>query len=275
MIKLRCGSVVVLGKTNVGKSTLLNVFIEKKTSIISSKCNTTRENIFGVYTYRNNQIVFIDTPGFHDDKNFLCENFYKKISNFDIILYVIDPFYWNLSDDKIVKKLKQLNFIVILVINKIDKLNYRSFLLYRIKEISDKYEIYDIVPISAIKNLYIDLLKNRIISYLPIQNHLYPIYKKSVINIDFYLKELIREKLINMLRVELSYSLDIMINNVFIKENIVFIDACIIYFKFSHKSILLGYKGKFIKNISKQSRINIENYFEKKVFLILWLKSNV
>ncbi|QQG46660.1 MAG: GTPase Era [Candidatus Azosocius agrarius] len=273
MIELYCGSVIILGKSNVGKSTLLNTLMGEKVSIMSNKCNTTQKDIFGIYTYMNNQIIFIDTPGYKNfnDKNFI-NNSINKIVNSDIVLYVIDPFYWNFHDDEFIKKLKELKSIVILVINKIDKLNYKLFLLYRIKHIVMKYNIYDVIPVSAVKHLYIDILRKKIISYLPIMNHLYPVYKKVIIDIKFYLIEIIREKLINILKQELSYTLKININNLFIKKNIVVIDAYILSYKSSQKGILLGNKNNIIKIVSKKSRISMENYLEKKVFLTLWIK---
>ncbi|HFL8794871.1 MAG TPA: GTPase Era [Candidatus Azosocius sp. HAIN] len=274
MYRLHCGFIAIVGKTNVGKSSLLNCFIEKKISATSNKCNTTQINILGVYTYLSNQMIFVDTPGFdfNDEKYLINKIFFKSIIYCDIILYVIDPFYWNVYDDKMIKQLKKLNCNIILVINKIDKLNYKFFLLYRMKELYDKYGINNIIPISAIKNFNIDILRKKIIYYLPLKNHFYPVYKKMVIDIKIYISEIIREKLINILKAELSYFLNIDIYNIFLKNNIIIINGYIFINKYSQKNILLGYKGNLIKNISRLSRISIEKYFEKKVFLFLWVK---
>ncbi|QCI21562.1 GTPase Era [Buchnera aphidicola (Hyadaphis tataricae)] len=275
-----CGKIAIIGKPNVGKSTLLNHILEKKISIVSRKRNTTQNNILGVKTIHDYQAIYIDTPGMIFNKNFNSINhkqhfFYQAIHNAILIIFVIDKLLWTKDDDLIFNQVKEHKIPVILVINKIDKINNKNILLPFIDVLKKKNIAIEIVPMSVRKRKHIFFLSNIIQSFLPKNPH---IYSKNYVTQNshvFTTSEIIREKLISFLRNELPSILKVHIELFKKQKNKELIVKAIILVKNARqKQIVIGRQGEKIKKISMIARSAIAKEFHVLTHLFLWVKIN-
>lgn len=274
--RTKSGYVSIVGKTNAGKSTLLNNFIGQKIAITSRKPQTTRHRFLGIKTINQSQIIFVDTPGFHTGQKRALNLHMNKIAinsmkGVDIVLYVIDGLKWNAEDQVKVESIPG-DTIKILIINKIDKLNDKNILLPFIEELNRQNSFDSIVPISALKNLGVDDLLRLIEENLPEGEHLYP--KNQITNISekFLASEIIREKCINRIGDELPYRISVAIENFNELENITHINSVIYVEKESQKGMLIGQSGSMLKSIGTSSRKELENLLDTKVMLKTWVK---
>ena len=276
----RAGFVAIVGRPNVGKSTLLNNIIGTKLSIVSPKPQTTRMRILGVKHLPDAQIIFLDTPGVQKGGDLLTksvmESVVSGIESADVILMVIDAEAgWTKEDKEIVENyLKKVNKPAILAINKIDKIR-RDLVLPLIEESTKIYDFKEIVPISAIKNLNIDELIETIKKYLPVSPPLYPEDQITDLPLKFYIAEIIREKVFLNTRQEVPYSVAVEVES--IKEgeknkNLLIIDAVIYVERENHKGIIIGKQGQMLKKIGMQAREELEFLLGKKVHLNLYVK---
>ena len=278
MTKSYCGYISIIGKPNVGKSTILNHILGKKISITSRKSQTTRNNILGIKTEGNKQMIYADTPGMHIKSPKVMNKVLNRspeslMEDSDIILFVTQRLTLDAQDLSILKKLKQINSKVICVVNKVDQVEDKNKLLPLIQRLSSEYSFLDIIPISAINNDGIDELESLIKNYLPENEHLYDKNLTSSTNKDtFMISELIREKIIRMLGDELPHDTFVQVELVDHEEEIIKIHAVIFVARNSQKQIVIGKSGSTLKKIGKQARIEIEEYFNKKVFLKTWVK---
>ena len=275
-IRTKSGYVSIVGKTNAGKSTLLNNILGQKIAITSRKPQTTRHRFLGIKTINQSQIVFVDTPGFHTGQKRALNLHMNKIAinsmkGVDIVLYVIDGLKWNAEDQVKVESIPG-DTIKILIINKIDKLNDKNILLPFIEELNRQNSFDSIVPISALKNLGVDDLLRLIEENLPEGEHLYP--KNQITNISekFLASEIIREKCINRIGDELPYRISVAIENFNELENITHINSVIYVEKESQKGMLIGQSGSMLKSIGTSSRKELENLLDTKVMLKTWVK---
>ena len=275
-IRTKSGYVSIVGKTNAGKSTLLNNFLGQKIAITSRKPQTTRHRFLGIKTINQSQIVFVDTPGFHTGQKRALNLHMNKIAvnsmkGVDIVLYVLDGLKWNDEDQAKVESIPG-DTIKILIINKIDKLNDKNILLPFIEELNRQNSFDSIVPISALKNLGVDDLLRLIEENLPEGEHLYP--KNQITNISekFLASEIIREKCINRIGDELPYRISVAIENFNELENITHINSVIYVEKESQKGMLIGQSGSMLKSIGTSSRKELENLLDTKVMLKTWVK---
>ena len=275
-ISTKSGYVSIVGKTNAGKSTLLNNFLGQKIAITSRKPQTTRHRFLGIKTINQSQIIFVDTPGFHTGQKRALNLHMNKIAinsmkGVDIVLYVIDGLKWNAEDQVKVESIPG-DTIKILIINKIDKLNDKNILLPFIEELNRQNSFDSIVPISALKNLGVDDLLRLIEENLPEGEHLYP--KNQITNISekFLASEIIREKCINRIGDELPYRISVAIENFNELENITHINSVIYVEKESQKGMLIGQSGSMLKSIGTSSRKELENLLDTKVMLKTWVK---
>ena len=275
-IRTKSGYVSIVGKTNAGKSTLLNNFLGQKIAITSRKPQTTRHRFLGIKTINQSQIVFVDTPGFHTGQKRALNLHMNKIAvnsmkGVDIVLYVLDGLKWNDEDQAKVGSIPA-DTIKILIINKIDKLNDKNILLPFIEELNKQNSFDSIVPISALKNLGVDDLLRLIEENLPEGEHLYP--KNQITNISekFLASEIIREKCINRIGDELPYRISVAIENFNELENITHINSVIYVEKESQKGMLIGQSGSMLKSIGTSSRKELENLLDTKVMLKTWVK---
>ena len=278
MHKQYCGYISIIGKPNVGKSTIINSILKKKISITSRKSQTTRNNILGIKTIGNKQMIFIDTPGMHIKSKKTMNKILNKsaqstIEDSDLILFVIQRLSLDKEDKFIIEKLNEINRRTICVINKIDQIDHKDKLLPLIEELSLQYPFEEILLVSAkTKDGMSDLIET-IQKYLPENNHIYDKNFQIENSEDkFMISELIREKIIRRLGDELPHDIFVKIDEINNKTNIVEVYATIYVNRQSQKQIVIGSEGKILKNIGEQSRIDIEDYLKKKVLLKTWGK---
>tara|TARA_B100001109_G_scaffold255123_1_gene256825 strand:+ start:864 stop:1772 length:909 start_codon:yes stop_codon:yes gene_type:complete len=278
MDKNYCGYVSIIGKPNVGKSTIINTILDKKISITSRKSQTTRNNILGIKNIKNKQMIFIDTPGMHIKSEKTMNKILNKsaqgiIEDSDIVLFVLQRLNLDQQDKLILEKLENINPKIICVINKIDQVEDKNKLLPFIARLSEEYAFDEIHMISAKHNDGIDNLINTIESHLPENNHIYDdSFELQAKDDSFMFSELIREKIIRKLGDELPHDTFVEIDLIKEKEDIIEVHAIIYVSRQSQKQIVIGSKGEVLKQIGKQARLEIEKYLNKKVFLKTWVK---
>ena len=273
----KSGYISIVGKTNVGKSTLLNEILGQKISITSRKPQTTRHRLLGVKTIKDSQMIFIDTPGFHKNYKRALNRYMNKVASnamtgVDVLIYVIDSLEWTKEDQDITNKMIDSYRNSILAINKIDKIKNKEELLPFIESISKLKKFSDIIPISALKNQNILSLIDSILIKLPSGNHVYPEDQVADISERFLASEIIREKCITRVGDELPYRISVSIDKFKEENNVTHIDATLFVEKKSQKGMLIGSSGNKLKSIGTASRLELEDIFETKVMLNLWVK---
>ncbi|MBL1140910.1 MAG: GTPase Era [Proteobacteria bacterium] len=278
MNNFRTGYVSIIGRPNVGKSTLLNHLIEQKLSIVSRKPQTTRWNLLGIKTTSDSQIIFIDTPGLQKEpKLALNQHMNREVSNtlghIDIILFVVEALKWNDLDENVINLLKQTSGAeIFLLLNKVDKVANKNDLLAFIETVSKEIDFKEVIPVSAIKGDGIERLESLIIKRLPLTPALFPEDQLTDRSERFFAAEFIREKLMTRLSDELPYHLSITIDEFKEKNNVLHIHACIWVERKGQKSIVIGKEGSVLKAVGKEARQDLETMFEKKVNLKTWVK---
>ena len=273
---MKSGFVSLVGRPNVGKSTLINAIVGKKIAITSPTAQTTRNMIQGIYNNKDTQIIFVDTPGIHKPKNklgqVLNKQAYYAMDDVDVILFLTDITEdYGKGDKFILEKLKDISIPVILVLNKIDKIPYEQA-LPKINFYKDIYPFKEIVPISAIKNKNIEELINVITKYLPDGIKYYDDTTITNTTTSFIISELIREKVLYLTKEEVPHSVTCTIDDISEDKNTVSIMASVIVDRENLKKILIGKNAKMIKQIGIYAREDIEKLLEKKVYLDLRVK---
>ncbi len=272
----KCGYVTIIGKTNVGKSTFLNKFLDKKVSITANKSQTTRSNIYAIKSLKTTQIIFIDTPGIHKKSEKTINKVLRKkpaevIHDVDVIIFMVSGTKFDEIDKESLKLVKESHAKKILVINKIDLVKNKQDLFSFVENTFTKDDFHSIVPISAKNNDGIDLVQQELEKALPNNEFFYS--KEIDFQSDtFEISEIIREKVIRLLGDELPYETAVVIELLKEKKDTFEIDANIYVSKQSQKSIVIGKNGEKIKSIGSAARVDIEKKLKKKVFLKLWCK---
>lgn len=274
---MKSGFVSIIGRPNVGKSTLLNSIVDAKLAITSDVAGTTRNTIEGIYNEEDTQIIFIDTPGIHKPKNklgkFLNKESYSVLKDIDVILFLVDgKERCGKGDEFIIKALKNTDTPVILVINKIDKLTNEQ-LLYKINEYKDLYPFADIVPISAMTDDNVDELIKVIKKYLTDNIRYYAQDQVTNLNPKFMISELVREKVLRLTNDEVPHSVTCVTTHYEVKKDLVEVYVDIIVDRDSLKKIIIGKGGTMLKEIGSEARVDIEDMFSKKVYLELYCKT--
>ncbi|GJM05192.1 MAG: GTPase Era [marine bacterium B5-7] len=278
MNNFRTGYVSIIGRPNVGKSTLLNYMIDQKLSIVSRKPQTTRWNLQGVKTTENAQIIFIDTPGLQKQpKSALNRHMNRAVSHsldhIDIVLFVVEGLKWNDLDENVIELLKDIpKEKLFLIINKVDKIQDKKQLLSFIDMITKHIEFKEIIPVSAIKGEGLTNLESLLTKDLPIAPPLYPDDQITDRNERFFAAEFIREQLILRLSDELPYRLTITIDEFKDDGDIIHIHASIWVETKGQKSIVIGKEGQVLKVVGKSARLELESLYDKKVNLKTWVK---
>jgi GTP-binding protein Era len=273
-----CGYISIIGKPNVGKSTILNHILGKKISITSRKSQTTRNNILGIKTTENKQMIFADTPGMHIKSpktmnKVLNRSAQSLIDDSDLILFVVQRLTLDEQDLAVLEKIKEAGSQVICVVNKVDQITDKNKLLPMMARLMDEYSFLDIIPISAINDEGVAELEKLIHKYLPENEHIYGEEGIQSSHKDmFMISELIREKIIRMLGDELPHDTFVQVELLENEEKLIKIHAVIYVVRDSQKQIVIGRGGSTLKKIGQQARIELEEYFEKKVFLKTWVK---
>lgn len=273
----RCGYVAIVGRPNVGKSTLLNHVLKQKICITSRKPQTTRHQQLGIKTEGANQIIFVDTPGIHASQKKVLNRYMNQearsaLHDVDVIVFVVEALKWQEEDDLVVRLLKDVENPIILAINKIDRVESKQRLLPFIEKASSKLAFKEVVPLSALNADNLDVLEKLICSNLPTKKHIFSEDEITDRSSRFLCAEIIREKIIRQLGDELPYELTVEIERFEADEKIVHIDALILVDRDSQKSIVIGQQGQRLKSIGSQARIDIEVLLEQKVMLKLWVK---
>ena len=280
MTKQFCGYISIVGKPNVGKSTLLNTILHKKISITSRKSQTTRNNIIGVKTDDEFQMIFLDTPGIHMQatktlNKVLNHSALSVIQDSDLVLFVLQRTSLQSQDIQVLKKIQESKVPAICVLNKVDQVQNKNDLLPLIKEIDEIYSFTDYVPISAKQNDGIGELLGCIKKSLPENNHLYPSdSEEKEIPDNFFISELVREKIIRSLGDELPHETYVAVETKAMDGKMLSIGVIIYVARDSQKSIVIGHEGSNLKRIGQQTRIELEKMIHKKVLLKTFVKVN-
>ena len=273
----KTGMVSLIGKTNVGKSTLLNQLVEQKVSITSRKPQTTRQRLLGIKTEGSNQIIYVDTPGFHQGHKRALNKFMNKtalssIEGVDIVLFVVDALNFSLTDEHLLNRVPTKDNQVMLVINKIDKVAKKEKLMPFVEEVIKLFPFSEVIPISALKRKNIDILEKEITKRLPVGAHLYPEDQIAGSSERFLASEIIREKCISRVGDEIPYRLSVVIDSFKEEDKLITIDGTIYIEKESQKGIVIGEQGKRLKAIGTAARKELEGMLDNKVMLRLWVK---
>lgn len=280
--KTHCGYVAIIGRPNVGKSTLLNKILGEKVTITSRKPQTTRHRILGIKTENNMQAVYIDTPGVHIDpvhkiNEVMIRTAIDAISDVDIIVFVIDARKWTKEDEYVLQEIKRSKRPWILVLNKIDRLESPETLLPLLEEFQKKlssegFENIPLVPISAKNGKNILELEQLVLRHLPESQFYFAEDQLTDRSEKFMAAELIREKLMRYLGQEVPHELTVEIEHFKVKNQVLHISAIIWAQRDGQKIIIIGEKGEGLKNIGRLARLDMEKIFGQKVFLQLWVK---
>ncbi len=274
---MKSGFIAIIGRPNVGKSTLMNALLGTKVSITSPKPQTTRWQILGIKTLPEAQLVFIDTPGLHEDNKRAMNRYMNRvassvISDADVIVFMVDADHWYGEDQLALDKLRGVEKPVILVINKIDKFADKNEILPAIVKLKEKFSFAHIIPLSALKCENINTLQQEIIKLLPEGSILYPEDQVTDKNIRFQIAEIIREKLIQQTEEELPYTTTVEVEQFAEGEKLTEISAVIYVERDGQKAIVIGKGGEKLKKIGTLARRDIERLLGTKVFLRLWVK---
>ncbi len=271
----KSGFVNIIGLPNAGKSSIINRLLDDKFSIVTSKAQTTRHRAHAIINGKNFQVVISDTPGFTIPKNKIHEYMNKKIlSSFkdaDIILFIVELGVENRVDNELIEKIKKIKIPVLLVLNKVDKVN-QDILEEESNFWSNEIENIEIWVVSAKENFNIENLKNRVIELLPEGPRYYPDDIWTDKNERFFANEIIREKIFNIYSQEIPYVSEVITESFKIKNKVLRISSMIIVERDSQKGIIIGNNGESIKKLGSESRKDLEDFFNRKVFLELNVK---
>ncbi|MGI2293980.1 GTPase Era [Paenibacillus sp. GXUN7292] len=273
----RSGFVAIIGRPNVGKSTLMNHLIGQKIAIMSDKPQTTRNKIHGVYTTENTQIVFLDTPGIHKPQsklgNYMMKTAESALKEVEAALFLIDVSEGLGGGDRyIIEQLKKTKTPVFLVMNKIDKVEPEA-LLPIIAQYNELYPFAEIVPVSALHGNNISTLIEQLTKYMPPGPQYYPADQITDHPEQFVCAELIREKILHLTREEVPHSIAVAIEDMRVQDNgVVYIGAIIFVERDSQKGIIIGKRGELLKQVGQKARHDIEALLGSKIFLELWVK---
>ncbi len=272
-----CGYIALVGRPNVGKSTLLNRILEYKLSITSRKPQTTRHSILGVRSEGDYQFVYVDTPGIHQGSKKVMNRMMNKtavsvLRDVDVIAFVVDGTHWQDEDDYVLSLIKQTAIPCFLVINKVDKIADKLQLLPWLDEMSKHHAFTAMIPLSAKTGVQVEMLHQALKPYLPEGPFLFPEDQYTDRSIKFLCSELLREKIFRLCGQELPYSTTVGIESYEEASELVRIHALVLVDKESHKRMIIGDKGAKLKSIATQARIDMEQLLGKKVFLQCWCK---
>ncbi len=273
----KCGFVAIVGRPNMGKSTLMNFMLGQKLSITSRKPQTTRHQILGIKTEDDLQIIFVDTPGLHKEKDKALNRYMNKTASealrgVDLVLFLVDRTAWTEEDQIVLDKVKHASCPVILVVNKVDQLADKSSLLPQLGLLSEKMTFADIIPISAKTGRNVDALEETIRRHIPEGAHHFPEDQLTDRSSRFMVAEIVREKLMRNVGDEVPYGATVEIEEFRNDGTLLTVSALILVERDGQKKIIIGDKGERMKTIGRDARLDIEKLFDCKVMLNLWVK---
>jgi len=273
-----CGLIAIVGRPNVGKSTLLNSLLGQKVSITSRKPQTTRHRILGILTEGHHQAVLVDTPGLHSEEKRAINRLMNRaasstLAEVETIVFLVEGTHWTSDDEMVLTKIKNSGAPCVLVVNKIDNIQDRDSLLPHLQKLGAMHDFADIVPISASKGENVAAIKNICFKALPEGDFWFPEDYITDRSSRFMASEIIREKLIRFTGDELPYSTTVEIEQFKIDDKgILHINALVLVERNTQKRMVIGNKGEKLKVIGQEARRDMENLFERKVFLETWVK---
>lgn len=275
---MKCGFVSIVGRPNVGKSTLLNSILGMKLAITSNVSGTTRNVIDGIYNDKDSQIVFVDTPGIHKPNNklgnIMNKKAYNNIDGVDAILFLVDISKGFGKGDKfILDKIKNSNVPIFLLLNKIDLVKDKKTLLKDISEITKLYKFSEVIPVSAKKHDNVDLIINCLKKVLPESDKMYSDEELTNVSTRFILAEFVREKVLELTREEIPHTVTCYVENYEEDEKIVHVQVVIVVDRDNIKKIIIGKGGSMLKEIGTRARLDMEEFLGKKVFLETYVKT--
>lgn len=273
----RCGYIAIVGRPNVGKSTLLNHILQQKISITSRKPQTTRHNVLGIKTEGETQFIFVDTPGMHLQHGRAINRYMNRaattaLRDVDIVIFLVDRLAWTEEDDMVVHRLQNVGCPIILAVNKVDKLEDKTKLLPHLSTLMGKLDVQEVVPISALRGHNLDTLQAELAKRLPEGVHFFPEDQITDRSSRFMAAEIVREKITRQLGDELPYQMTVEIEEFAPQNSTLHIGALILVERDGQKRILIGEKGSRIKSIGEQARMDMERLFDCKVMLKTWVK---
>lgn len=273
----RCGYVSIVGRPNVGKSTLMNRILGQKLSITSKKPQTTRHQILGIKTSGDKQVIYVDTPGLHLKEHKAINRYMNKaassaLQDVDLVVFMVDRTKWTKEDDLVLEKVAASRAPVILAVNKVDQSKEKAALLPHLQVLSEKFDFKQIIPVSAKHGHNVDRLESLIDGFLPEGFHYFPEDQVTDRSQRFLAAELVREKLMRQLGEELPYSVTVEIEEFKSEKKVLHISALILVERSGQKKIVIGDKGEQIKIIGRDARKEMERLFDRKVMLNLWVK---
>ncbi|EGQ8154301.1 GTPase Era [Vibrio alginolyticus] len=274
-----CGFIAIVGRPNVGKSTLLNKILGQKISITSRKPQTTRHRIMGVDTDGDYQAIYVDTPGLHIEEKRAINRLMNRaanssLSDVNLVFFLVDGTHWTKDDEMVLTKLQKSNFPVVLCVNKVDNVQDRNAVMLHMAEMSKKMDFVDVVPISAKQGKNIDVLRKHVRNHLPKATHHFPEEYVTDRSQRFMASEIVREKLMRFTGEELPYSVTVEIERFdYNPETDGFhINALILVERNGQKKMVIGKGGEKIKTIGREARLDMEELFGRKVYLETWVK---
>ena len=272
----RCGYAAIVGRPNVGKSTLLNRILGQKISITSRRPQTTRHRILGIKTTDDYQAVYLDTPGLHLGGKKAMNRYLNRaagnaLTDVDVIVFVVEGLKWTEEDQWVLKRLAESRAPVLLAINKVDKVDKEALLAHMAK-LAELADFKAIIPVSARLGENVEYLEQEVVSRLPLNDPFYPEDQVTDRSMRFIAAEVIREKLMRRLGQELPYAMTVEIESFKDKEGVAHIDAVIWVERKGQKAIVIGKGGANLKEVGKQARLELQQMLEQKVFLQLWVK---
>ncbi|WP_371372999.1 GTPase Era [Thalassotalea aquiviva] len=273
-----CGLVALVGRPNVGKSTLLNALLGQKVSITSRKPQTTRHRILGILTEGQSQAILVDTPGLHSEEKRAINRLMNRaasssIAEVELIIFLVEGTHWTEDDELVLKKIKQSGCPAVLAVNKVDNVQDKEALLPHLQKIAEKHDFQEIIPISAMKGDKVDRIREICLQNLPESDFWFPEDYITDRSSRFMASEILREKLIRFTGDELPYSTTVEIEQFKSdQKGILHINALILVERNSQKRMVIGNKGERLKTIGREARRDMEELFERQVFLETWVK---
>ncbi len=272
-----CGYVAIVGRPNVGKSTLLNHLLGQKLSITSRKPQTTRHNMLGIKTEGDYQLIFVDTPGLHSNQDKAINRYMNRAAesamrDVDVVVFVVDRTSWNEADEKVAVSLESLSSPVIIAVNKLDRIDDKEDLLPHLKMLEARLPKAELIPVSALRGHNLEQLETAVRQHIPESTHFFPEDQITDRTERFLAAEIVREKITRQLGAEVPYQVNVEIEEFSRKGKICHISALILVERDGQKKIVIGEKGSRIKQIGQQARLDMERLFDSKVMLNLWVK---
>jgi len=274
---MKTGYVALIGRPNVGKSTLLNHLIGQKISITSRRPQTTRHRIQGIKTSARGQAIYVDTPGIHGSEKRAMNRYLNRtatsvLQGVDVIVWVVDQWTWHTENDLILAQIRMVQCPVILAVNKVDQCEDKSALLPFLGAVAKRFQFAEIVPLSALKGINLERLEEKIMDVLPEGDPIYPDEQITDRPERFFAAEIIREKLIRSLGQEVPHAITVQIEQYREQKGVVHIHAVIWVEREGQKIIVIGKQGEVMKKVGQRAREDLEKMLDKRVFLNLWVK---